>query len=114
MEKITVNRLKSLVQEFIIKEKDEMENSTEWAYVMLEPVLVESLSVTLDYLNQITEEEFNVLGENHWFEHIVGKFKSAEVLDIICLTYHKFYGESTDTEFYRDNIEGLRNCIKNK
>ena len=111
---ITVERLKELVQEYMILRNDEMENSTEWAYVMLEPDLIANEEVTLRYLMQINEEEFDALGEDQWFEYIVGKFKSQEMLNVILAKYKNFFGESTDTEFYRDNIEGLNNCIKNK
>lgn len=109
--KITVERLKELVREYIILRNDEMENSTEWAYVMLEPDLIANEEVTLRYLMQINKDEFDVLGEDNWFEHIVGKFRSQEMLNIIQMQYKKFYGESTDTEFYREYIEGLINCI---
>ena len=112
--KITVERLKELVREYIILRNDEMENSTEWAYVMLEPDLIANEEVTLRYLMQINKDEFDVLGEDNWFEHIVGKFRSQEMLNIIQMQYKKFYGESTDTEFYRESIEGLYNCIKSK
>ena len=111
---ITVERLKELVREYIVLRNDEMENSTEWAYVMLEPDLIANEEVTLRYLMQINKDEFDVLGENHWFEHIVGTFKSQEMLNIIQMKYKSFFGESIDTEFYREYIDGLRNCVKDK
>ena len=111
---ITVERLKELVQEYIILRNDEMENSTEWAYVMLEPNLIANEEVTLHYLMQINKDEFDVLGEDQWFEYILGKFKSQEMLNVILEKYKNFFGESTDTEFYHESIEGLDNCIKNK
>lgn len=109
---ITVERLKELVQEYITLRNDEMENSTEWAYVMLEPDLIANEEVTQRYLMHINKDEFDVLGEDHWFEHIVGNFKSQEMLNIIQMKYKSFFGESTDTEFYREAIAGLRDCIK--
>ena len=112
--KITVERLKELVREYIILRNDEMENSTEWAYVMLEPDLIANEEVTLRYLMQINKDEFDVLGEDRWLEYIVEKFKSQEMLDVILAKYRDFFGESIDTEFYRKSIEGLSNCIKNK
>lgn len=110
--KITVDRLKALVQEYMVLEKDKMENSTEWAYVMLEPDLLACEEVTLNYLKQIEEEEFVTLGENQWFESIICKFKSAEILNVILTKYADFYGEDTETDFYQNSIEGLHNCIK--
>ena len=111
--RITVDRLRELVQKFIVLEKDEMENSTEWAYVMLEPALIECEEVTLHYLKHLSTEEFKVLGDNSWFEHILCKFQSVEILDTIQAQYFQFFGDSKDTDFYRDNIVGLINCIKN-
>lgn len=110
--KITVEQLKELVQEFIALEDDKEMDSGEWAYVMLEPMLIANEEVTLNYLKQINEEEFRALGENHWFEDILCKFRSVEILDVIRTQYFRFFGEDTTTEFYLDSIEGLQNCIK--
>ena len=104
--------LKDLVQQYIALINDEMEDSTEWAYVALDPALVENEEVTTNYLKQISEDEFKVLGEDRYFEDIVSKFKSSEILSVIRLQYKNFFGESTDTDFYRNSIEGLDNCIK--
>ena len=112
--KITVERLKELVRKYIVLRNDEMEDSTEWAYVMLEPDLIANEEVTLRYLMQINKDEFDVLGEDRWLEYIVEKFKSQEMLDVILAKYRDFFGESIDTEFYRESIEGLCNCIKGK
>ena len=111
-DKITVERLKALVQEYITLRNDEMENSTEWAYVVLEPDLQACEEVTLNYLMQINEEEFVALGEDHFFETILRKFKSVEILNVIRAKYTAFFGEDTETDFYRDSIEGLQHCIK--
>ena len=59
--KITVEQLKELVQEFIALEDDKEMDSGEWAYVMLEPMLIANEEVTLNYLKQINEEEFRAL-----------------------------------------------------
>ena len=111
-DKITVERLKALVQEYITLRNDEMENSTEWAYVMLEPDLQACEEVTLNYLMQINEEEFVALGDDQWFDIILSKFKSAEVLNVILAKYANFFGEDTTTPFYQDSIEGLHNYVK--
>lgn len=112
--KITVERLNDLVRKYIILRNDEMENHTEWAYVMLEPDLLANEEVTLSYLMQINKEEFDVLGEDHFFSIILNKFKSAKILNVILSQYAKFYGEDTCTHFYRDSIEGLQNYITSK
>ena len=110
--KITVEHLRKLVQEFIAMEKDETEDSTEWAYVALEPDLLKCEEVTLNYLTQINKEEFIALGENHWFDDILRKFKSSEILNTIYLKYNEFYGEEKTTDFYINSIEDLENYIK--
>ena len=110
--KITVEHLKKMVQEFITMEKDETEDSTEWAYVALEPDLLKCEEVTLNYLMQINKDEFTALGENHWFDDILRKFKSSEILNTIYLKYNEFYGEEKTTDFYINSIENLKNYIK--
>ena len=109
--KITVERLKELIQNYILLRNDEMENHTEWAYVMLEPDLIVNEEVTLHYFMQINKEEFDALGEDHLFETILRKFKSVEILNVILAKYASFYGADTTTPFYQDCIEGLKNCI---
>ena len=111
-DKITVERLKALVQEYITLRNDEMENSTEWAYVALEPDLLACEEVTLNYLMQINEEEFVALGDDHWFDVILSKFKSVEILNVILSQYANFYGEDTETDFYQDSIKDLHYWIK--
>ena len=109
---LTVEHLKKLVREFIAKEKDKTEDSTEWIYVMLEPDLLKCENVTLQYLTQINKEEFTVLGENHLYDSILRKFKSAEILNTIHLKYSEFYSKEKTTDFYINSIEGLENYIK--
>ena len=110
--KITVELLKARVQEYIAMVKDEPEYSVDWAYAMLEPDLLVCEEVTLNYLMQISEEEFVALGENHWFEDILCKFKSVEFLNVILQQYAKFYGDNKTTVFYQNYIECLHHCIE--
>ncbi|MBR7095670.1 MAG: hypothetical protein IKC73_05585, partial [Clostridia bacterium] len=65
---------------------------------------------TMKYLSQITKAQFEFVCEV--IDEVVYHFQREEMVDLIKELYHKFFGESTDTAFYRDNIEGLRNCIK--
>ena len=67
-------------------------------------------SVTMQYLSQISKEQFDFVCEG--IEEVVYHFQRIEMVELIESQYHKFYGENKDTEFYHDNIEGLRNCIK--
>ena len=96
----------------MIYANDERENSTEWAYVMLEPDLTANEEVTLRYLMQISKDEFDVLGEDHWFDDILKKFKSVEILNVIHAQYIKFYGNDKTSGFYQDSIEYLCKYIK--
>lgn len=110
---ITVNELKKMIQKFMALEQDEEANSTEWAYVMLEPALLESQEVTLDYLAQIeNKEEFMALGENSWFSYILGHFESAEIHNAIEERYARFFGADKDTPFYKEHIEKLAAILK--
>ena len=111
---ITVEQLRELVNMFMIFEQDPNEDSTEWAYACLEPALVECERITLDYLRQISKREFDALGENGYFEDILRRFPSVEILDVIEMRYLDFYGDNKNTDFYRENIAGLRNCIRSK
>ena len=111
-EVITVQTLKDLVKQYIDLTNDAMEDSTEWAYAVLEPALIKSEEVTLKYLEQISEDEFIILGETNHFLDILGKFKSSAILNAIQQQYRNFFGESTDTEFYQDYIDGLDNYLR--
>ena len=68
--------------------------------------------VTMQYLSQISKEQFDFVCEG--IEEIVHHFQKLEMVELIESQYHKFYGDRKDTEFYRDNIEGLRNGIQNQ
>ena len=109
---ITAKKLKELVQEFIRLEKDEGIDSTEWAYVALEPDLIASQEVTLEYLQSISKEEFITLGENGWFEHILSHFKSTEIYEVIDLQYVNFFGTDKKTCFYEEYIADLKCYVK--
>ena len=112
---VTVEKLKELVQEFMRLEQDEYENSTEWAYVALEPDLIRSHDVTLAYLKQIdSKEEFVSLGENSFLEEILDHFQSAAIYGAIEEQYAKFFGTAKETPFYKEFIEGLDKIVKNK
>lgn len=107
---ITIEQLNSLVQEYIALEQNEMENSTEWAYAVLEPALLISETVTLNFLRQVERIAFEAIA--YCFESIIIKFQSAAILREIEELYEKFYGSDENTDFYLDNIKGLKNCIK--
>ena len=109
---ITVERLKELVQEFMILRQDVYEHAEEWAYVMLEPDLIQSREVTLAYLEQMTKEEFISFAENGFFGHILNKFKSAEMYNVIEARYEKHFGTNRDDQFYLDYVKRLINYVE--
>ena len=104
-EQITVERLKALVAEYARKENEPYGHPVEWAYVMLEPDLIASREITLEFLKQMSKEEFDVM--LNFFLDVMKKFKSAEFLSIIESHYLKYYGENKETEAYIENIDGL-------
>lgn len=109
---ISVEKLKELVQTYMTMENDPLEESTDWCYACLEPALIESRETTLKYLQQITKEEFVLLGENGLFEHILGRFKSAEIYSEIEKQYTTFFDEDKDTDFYKEYIGYLSSLVK--
>ena len=109
---ITVERLKELVQEFMIVDKDASGHPAEWAYAYLEPDLIQSREVTLAYLEQMTMEEFISFAENGFFGHILNKFKSAEMYNVIEARYEKHFGTNRDDQFYLDYVKRLINYVE--
>lgn len=67
--------------------------------------------ITMQYLSQITKEQYDFVCSA--IEEVVYHFQKMEMVDLIESLYHKFYGESCDTEFYCDYIKELHNCIRN-
>ena len=109
---ITVERLRELVQEFMIVNKDASGHPAEWAYAYLEPDLIQSREVTLAYLEQMTKEEFISFAENGFFDHILDKFESAAIYNVIEAQYENFFGTNRDDPFYLEYLIGLDNCVK--
>ena len=104
----------SLNQEIATWIEQDQESNGAWNMFMLVTLkkLQRDYDTTMQYLSQISKEQFDFVCEG--IEEVVYHFQKIEMVELLESLYHKFYGESTDTEFYRDNIEGLRNCIKNK
>lgn len=70
-----------------------------------------SYDATMQYLKDITKEHFDFIIEG--IENVVYHFGRAEMVELIEALYVKFYGDDTDTELYRDNIEPLRAVLRN-
>ena len=71
-----------------------------------------NFDVTMDYLSCITKEQFDYVCEA--IDEVVYHFQKIEMVTLIEALYVKFYGKDENTVFYRDNIAGLRHCIKEK
>lgn len=56
-----------------------MENSTEWAYAVLEPALLADEKVTLGFIKQIDKAELEAIA--YCFEEIVSKFRSKQIVE---------------------------------
>ena len=110
--KITVEELEALVQELIVMLEDDSPYTCDWCYACLEPALIESRETTLKYLQLLNKEEFVNLGEYGLFEHILGRFKSAEIYSEIEKQYTTFFGEDRDTDFYKEYIGYLSSLVK--
>ena len=67
---------------------------------------------TMQYLSQISKEQFDFIGPV--LDEIVYPFQKLEMVELLENLYRQFYGESKDTEFYQDSIEGLRGGLKNQ
>ena len=108
---ITSESLSEQIEKLVAEDK---ESPGAWNYFILCTIkdLKHDYDVTTKYLSNINKEQFDFVCEG--IEEVVYHFQKIEMVELVESLYHKFYGESTDTEFYRDNIEGLRNCIKNK
>ena len=108
-EQITVEMLKEITKEYIRQENDETENSTEYAYVALEPNLLKNEELTTEFLKQSSKDEYDAIA--YLFYDIVHKFQSVPLIDLIESLYSKFHGES-DIEFYNEYVDNLQKCIK--
>ncbi len=110
--KMTVDKLKALIKEFIILEQNEMEDSTEWAYVNLEPELTKNEDIILEFLKQMTQDEFITIANNSWFEDVLCKFNSIEMLNIIKSKWNLFFANNDSSQIPFFEIDKLNNCIK--
>ena len=108
---VTVEILNSEVAAWV---EQDQESPGAWNMFLLATVkkMKNDYDVTMQYFSQISKEQFDFVCEG--IEEVVYHFQKIAMVELIESLYHKFYGESEDTEFYRDNIAGLRNCIKNK
>ena len=103
----------SLREEITTLIKQDQESDGAWNTFMLYTIkdMMQDYDVMVQYLCDITKEQFDFICEA--IDEVVYHFQKPELIGIIENLYHKFYGDDKSTAFFRDNIEGLRNCIKN-
>ena len=74
----TLEMLKEIIKEYIRQENDETENSTEYAYVALEPNLLKNEELTTEFLKQSSKDEYDAVA--YLFYDIVHKFQSVPLM----------------------------------
>lgn len=111
IEPITVESLNKEISNWIEQDRESNGAWNMFTLVTLKE-LKQDYSVTMQYLSQMTKAHFDFVCEA--IEEVVYHFQRIEMVDLLESLYHKFYGEGCDTDFYRDNIMGLRNCIRRK
>ena len=103
----TAARIRKLVREYMLLEKDETENSTEWSYAVLEPELLISEGATIAFIQDADADEFVAIA--YFFDDLSRTFKNGMLIDAIEGRYVELFGVNTDTKLYRECILGLRN-----
>ena len=108
-EQITVEMLNNEIAGWV---KDDKVSPGAWDmfYSITLKKLKKNYDITMQYLTQITKEQFDFVCDA--IDEVVYSFQKIEMVELIESLFHKFYGQSTDTEFYKNNIKGLRDCIK--
>lgn len=104
----------SITQEIAVWIKQEEEGGGAWSMFVLHTLkdLKRDYRITMEYLSAISKEQFDFVCDA--IEEVVYHFQKEEMVDLIEALYAKFYGEEKNTELYRENIAGLRNCIRKK
>ena len=106
---VTVESIRRDVGAWVVQDG---EGDGAWNMFILHTVkdMMQDYAVTFQYLSQITKEQFDFVCEA--MDEVVFHFQKIELALLMEELYRKFYGENTQTDFYRDNIQGLRSCIK--
>lgn len=108
-EQITVELLNNEIAGWV---KDDNVSPGAWDmfYSVTLKKLKNNYDITMQYLTQITKEQYDFVCDA--IDEVVYHFQKIEMVELIENLYYKFYGQSTNTEFYNDNIKGLKDCIK--
>ena len=109
-ETVTVESLNSEISTWVEHDRD---NPGAWNMFVLHTLkkMQRDYNVTMDYLAQITKEQFDFVCEA--IEEVVYHFQRIEMVDLIEARYREFYGDDYGTELYTHSISSLSGCIKN-
>ena len=104
----------TLRQEIAFWVKEEPVSAGAWDMFVLCTLkdLQKDYAITMECLEGLEKEQFDFVCDA--IEDVVYHFQKIEMVELIERLYTKFYGEDQDTELYRTDISGLRNCIKAK
>jgi hypothetical protein len=109
-EVVTFEMLKDLTQTYVSLLKNPMEESTDWAYACLEPVICKSSEATTALIEQLDAEEFDAIAP--YFRDIIRKFQSPYLVEVIEKLYQAYHGNDTESEYYVLYIKGIRKHLK--
>ena len=108
-EKVTAEAIREQVATWIEQDGD---GGGAWNMFTLRTLkdLKRDYSVTMEYLANITKEQFDYVCEA--IDEVVYHFQSVEMVELIETLYKQFYGDDKSTALYRENIKDLKSCTK--
>ena len=106
---VSAESLKSEIANWI---DQDAEGGGAWSMFTLYTIkdMQKDFDVTMQYLADISKKQFDYICEA--IDEVVYHYQRIEMVELIESLYEKFYGNDRDNDFYHNNIECLRNCIK--
>ncbi len=109
MEPVTAESIKAEIANWIVQDA---EGGGAWSMFTLYTIkdMKKDYDVTMQYLADISKKQFDYICEA--IDEVVYHYQRIEMVELIESLYTKFYGNERNSDFYHNNIECLRNCIK--
>lgn len=106
---VTAESLKTEIDNWI---DQDAEGGGAWSMFTLYTIkdMKKDYNVTMRYLADISKKQFDYICEA--IDEVVYHYQRVEMVELIESLYEKFYGNDRNNDFYHNNIECLRNCIK--
>ena len=106
---VTAESLKTEIANWIAQD---VEGDGAWSMFTLYTIedMKKDYDVTMQYLADISKMQFDYICEA--IDEVVYHYQRIEMVELIESLYEKFYGNDRDNDFYHNNIERLKNCIK--